>query len=581
MVIAALWIYSPALHGTWLWDDGLLITNNPNLRGFVGLWNIWFKPASTDYWPLSWTVLWLEWHLWGHHTLGCHLCSLLLHVWSGCLIWKLLEKLGLKWGWVGGFLFVIHPLAVESVAWISEIKNTLSLPFYLLAFDSFLAAEENQDDFKKLLTSILYYLIAMLCKTSTIMLPAVLLFYCYWKRETISAKDVIRIIPYVAIALVLGLITIHFQNSQNSGDSVVEARGLIHRIENAGSITMFYIRQFVVPNDLIPIYPGWTLTSASVVSFFVLPFLGLILWSRRRKKFAWARTAVLGLAFYWLNLVPVMGFIKMSYRSISEVADHLVYLPMIGLIGLVAGGWELAYRQSPAQIRPFLIVSIMAVGTLLAWKSHAYARVFTSEPTLWAYTLQHNPTSWDAHANLGNILLEQGKLADAMDQYEVALKLRPEFCVSHCLMGDVLAQMPGRLPNSISEYETALQLDPDYPKARVSLGVALVREQRFQEAINQFREALRTDPLDFRAHLNLAEALEMNSAEIADAVAEYRAALQINPHDVAANYRLAVLLSRNPDDSAEAINRLGIVLQARPDLQPAKLLLNQLLKNQR
>jgi hypothetical protein len=143
IVAAGLWIYGPALDGGWLWDDSTLVTANSNLRNLQGLWQIWFALPTHDYWPLTSTFLWMGWQLWGIEPLGYHFCSLALHISSGFLIWRLFNRLSLRWGWLGGFLFVIHPLAVESVAWVSEIKNTLLLPLFLLSFDAWLDAEEK------------------------------------------------------------------------------------------------------------------------------------------------------------------------------------------------------------------------------------------------------------------------------------------------------------------------------------------------------------------------------------------------------------------------------------------------------
>jgi len=195
IVLAGLWVYWPALQGEWLWDDGMLVTDNIELRSWPGLGQIWFAAPTTDYWPLSWTLLWIEWHLWGNYPLGYHLGSLVLHLCSGFLVWRLFSRLGLRGGWLGGLLFVIHPLAVESVAWIAEIKNTLSLPFFLLSCDAWLDGEEEKGK-SGYLRSVLYYLAAMLAKTSTVMLPLVLLLHGWWKRETITWQEIKRTVPY-------------------------------------------------------------------------------------------------------------------------------------------------------------------------------------------------------------------------------------------------------------------------------------------------------------------------------------------------------------------------------------------------
>jgi len=195
IVAVGIWVYWPAFHGDWLWDDSSLIRDNTRLRSFYGLYEIWFSAPETDYWPLSWTLLWLEWHLWQDQTVGYHVASLGLHLISAFLIWRLLSKLGLRWGWIGGLLFVLHPLAVESVAWMSEIKNTLSLPLFLLSLEALIETDETNSPWAYG-RSFLLYLAAMLAKTSVITLPFVFLLYCWWKRDRIAWSDFRKIIPF-------------------------------------------------------------------------------------------------------------------------------------------------------------------------------------------------------------------------------------------------------------------------------------------------------------------------------------------------------------------------------------------------
>ena len=227
--IAGLWIYWSAIRGDWQWDDSILVTGNANLRSLHGLWNIWFSAPVTDYWPMSWTLLWVQWHLWGNQPVGYHVVSLLLHLVSSFLVWRVLSKLGLRWAWLAALLFTIHPLGIESVAWVSEIKNTLSLPFFLLSLSAYIDFERTRARSSYAL-SISCYLVAMLSKTSVVMLPVVLLLYCWWKRDRVTRKDAVGMIPYLAIALALGIVTLHFQSVRVAVDAAVDSRGLDGRL---------------------------------------------------------------------------------------------------------------------------------------------------------------------------------------------------------------------------------------------------------------------------------------------------------------------------------------------------------------
>lgn len=388
IILAGLWIFYPAFQGDWIWDDKTLVTDNETLRHLSGLAQIWFRAPETDYWPLTWTLLWVEWHLWGNHTLGYHLCSWALHLGSAFLIWRLLHKLGLRWGWLGGLLFVIHPLAVESVAWISEIKNTLSVPFFLLSLDAFIDADQGRKG--AYARSFLFYLLAMLAKSSVVMLPAVLLLYGWWRHGRLTWREGRKMLPYVAVALILGVITLYFQSIHYAEADVVKNRGILARIIGASVAILFYAGKFLLPANLLPIYPRWTLHPLSLLQFLTLPLLLLTLGALWTKRKTWGRHALFGIGFFLLNLLPVVGLFRMIWMNISWVADHLVYLPMIGLIGLSVAALEAMARRLGRVARSCLLITIAMQCMILAWESHWYAGMFVNVKTLSTLTIQRN-----------------------------------------------------------------------------------------------------------------------------------------------------------------------------------------------
>jgi tetratricopeptide (TPR) repeat protein len=534
IVAAGFWIYWPALHGDWLWDDDLLVTGNPNLHGLHGLLAIWLTAPTTDYWPLTWTFLWFEWHLWGAHPFGYHLCSLALHIISGFLIWRLFSRLGLRGGWIGGLLFVVHPLAVESVAWIAEIKNTLSLPFFLLSFDAWLDVEEGKPlGYRR---SVLFYLAAMLAKTSTVMLPASLLLYCWWKRGRVTRQEIMRLLPYLGIALVLGLITIYFQD--NGGEVIrVEPGGVITRSIGAGTAFFFYLGKFLLPIGLLPVYPHWTLSPPTVLQVMTLPALAALflgLWTQRQ---GWGRHALFGLGFFLLNALPILGLLKMRYMAFSWVADHLVYLPMIGLVGLVVAAWNLLRGRAGSL---FYILGAGAMAVVLALflgESHRYAGRFINAETLCLYTLPHNPDAPMLHDNLGVALMKRGRLADAIDQFNLTLKVVPDFAEAHVNLGEAL-QKSDRISEAIGEYGRAAKLAPDFADAYYKWGVALVQAGRPAEAIEPLGRSLKLNPDNAEAHNNLGVAL-IQTGRASEAIEHFRQAIRIKPDDAQALANLA------------------------------------------
>ena len=391
LVAVGLWIFSPAFNGDWIWDDSMLVKDNETLRSLPGLGRIWFAAPATDYWPLTWTLLWVEWHLWGAHTLGYHLCSVALHLTSAFLIWRLLDKLGLRWGWLGGLIFVVHPLVVESVAWISEIKNTLSLPFFLLSLNAYIDTDQGVGK-RGYGRALLFYLLAMLSKSSVVMLPGVLLLYNWWRHGRITRLDIGRMLPWFAIALALGSVTLYFQASHYTESDVVRDRGIITRLIGAGAAIFFYLGKFILPVDLLPIYPRWNLNPPSPSWFLTLPLLALTLAALWTKRETWGRHALLGVGFFLINLLPVIGLCRMTWMNVSWVADHLVYLPMIGLIGCAVAVLEAMHRNATRAARPYLFVAITALIVLMAGESHGYAGMWVNLKTLCTLTIKRD---WD------------------------------------------------------------------------------------------------------------------------------------------------------------------------------------------
>jgi len=552
LVLAGLFVFWPALHGAWLWDDSYLFVYNRDMRTLGGLERIWFGHTQMDYWPLTSTVLWAEVHLWGSHPMPYHGVSLALHLCSAFLLWWLFARLGLEstWAWLGALLFVIHPLVVESVAWLSELKNTLSLPLLLLAVLAWLDfdAERRPRDYGR---ALFYYVLAMLAKTSVIMLPAVLLLYAWWKHGRVTLNDLKRTVPFFLIAALLGVITKASQSNYRLMDDVLQHLTVLSHLACAGSATFFYLGQFFFPGRMLPIYPRWSVEPPTAVQLAELPAIALVLAALWTQRQGWGRHALLGLGFFLLNLLPVSGLLIMSYMNIAWVADHLAYLPMIGLIGLVVAGLQALDGALP-RARTFLQAGICAACLFLAWSSHVYAHYFINEIVLWTYTAKYNPDSWDAQTNLATSCLRSGHADVALPHAQRALNLRPDLPQSYGAMGDVLAQIPDRLPEAISAYEAALARDAYFPRAHVSLGAVDEKMGKLPEAMAEYRTAIAQDGNDARAHTALADALARDPAHGDEAVAEFRAALTILPDDAATHMDLANVLASRPEHLPEA-----------------------------
>jgi tetratricopeptide (TPR) repeat protein len=571
IVAAVLWIYGPALQGGWLWDDDMAITGNAMIQSPTGLWSIWFEPGSqVDYYPIKASVQWLQWHLWGIDMLGYHLTNVMLHILSALLVWRLFHKFHLRLAWLGGLIFAIHPVQVESVAWITELKNTLSLPLFLLAMCAYIDYEEHGKS-KDYGLALGMFLAAMLCKLSVVLFPFVILLYLWWKRGQIGWNDLKTSLPFFGVSLLLGLITIgsgiwdHRFNHTDPG--AMPVAGFLARIVAAGLSVSFYFSKSFLPVALLPIYPKWTIDPSSPVQY--LPWLvlgGVICWLWT-KRHDWGRSALLGLGFFLINLAPCPGFIPNSDMAFAWVMNHFLYLPIIGLIGLVVAALEQLENQLPTSFRPCTIGLLIVSLALLAFQSRACAALYLNSETLWNYEIRHNPAAWLAHNNLGDALLKSGRLPEAMEQYEQALRYKPDYADAHNNLGDVFQQM-GQIPEAINQYELALHFEPDNADAHNNLGVVLLQTGRAAEAIRQYEQALRINPDYANVHFNLGNALNQ-TGRLPEAIQQYEMALRIKPDYPEVNNNLGIALFKIGQRS-QAVEQFEEALRIKPDYTAAR-----------
>ncbi len=464
---AVLWIYWPALHGDWLWDDDYLIENNALIHDPDGLWHAWFEPSDLiDYFPLTVSLEWFEWQLWPGDPFCYHITSVILHVCSALLVWRLLSKLGLRLAWLGGVLFAIHPVMVESVAWMAELKNTLSMPFFLLSMGAWIDYD-RRGKLEYYFLALGLFLLAMLCKSTMVMFPVVILFYAWWKRGRIGWIDLRNSAPFFAISLAVGLTLIAFLR-HGVGEETIPLGGFLSRMACAGLSISFYFSRCFLPVELLPIYPQWKVNPPSPAQFLPWPVLGVAicwLWSKRKP---WARHVLFGFGFFVINLLPFVGFRAISFMRFAWVMDHFLYIPILGLLGLAVAALGQVEERLGASSRPFAIGGIAVMMVLLAFASRQYAKIFINSEALWTYTIQRYPDAWPAHNNLGNALANEGRLPEAKKQYEEALRINPDYPEAHNDLGIILYQM-GQTPGAIDQFKEALRLCPNLANAQINL----------------------------------------------------------------------------------------------------------------
>ena len=586
IVAAGYFVFSPSFHGDWLWDD-FEIRNNPTLHSGPGLGRIWFAPATADYYPLEATALWVQWHLWHENLLGYHLTTVGLHLLSAFLIWRLLKTLGARHAWLGGMLFAVHPLVVESVAWAAELKNTLSLPPLLMALDSYIRYDRAGEGASAqavhrrhfLVQSLLWFLAAMLCKTSVVMFPAVLLLYAWWRRGRIGWADLRATAAFFCVSLILGVVAIHFQITRAIHGWRLPPGGARSRIADAGLSIEFYLSKFACPRELMPIYPRWAVGPPSPVQFLPWLVLAAVLAWLWIKRSGWGRHAIFGLGWFLINIAPVLGFVPMAYQHIAPVADHLAYVPLIGLIGLAVAGldkWRGGPESAPRWWRSAWVCCTCTAAAIavLALASRRYAGVFVNQETEWTYNLRHNSRSPMVYLNLAFAQNEDGRVEDAIVSFERAIQLDPDDSQTQNAAGNFLVDS-NQLQKAIPHFEKALQLAPDFIETRRSVALALFKVGRTPEAIARFNEYLRERPDDAEIETDLGKALG-EEGQPAAAKSHYEKALRIDARYAEAENSLGFALAsegRTQDGIAhlehalainpvfaEAHNNLGFVL---------------------
>ena len=584
--------YARIWHAGFIWDDESHLTDNPAVIGPLGLREIWTTGAAV-YYPLVLTTFWLLHKIVGLAPLPYHVLNVILHTSNAILLWRVLRKLDVPGAWFGAALWALHPVMVQSVAWITELKNTQSCFFYLLSILWFLKADSqrrsNHAGRWQFGLAFLFFMMAITSKPSTVMLPVVIALCLWWRKHEWRGRDIVTLAPFFLISAGASVWTIWEQKFHAGAIGSDWAQTWPERLIIAGRAIWFYLAKLFWPHPLIFIYPRWQINAGEVTAYLPIlaAMIGLLwLWLKRSTSM---RPVAFAAAYFVISLFPVLSFFSVYFFRYSLVSDHFQYLASIGPIALVAAGITKAFADLEWKpvIRGAAYGALLIVLGFLSWRQTGD---YTDVLTLYNNTLQKNPGCWMAHYNLGIALRAKGEIDEAIIHYRKAVALRPEYAEAHYNLGHLLVEKRefaeaivhyekalavnpddaeahnnlgatlsriGRTEEAIFQYRKALAIRSDYPDASSNLAQALFREGRTEEAITCYEQALQLRPNDPALRTDLGNAFAL-SGRLQDAIAQYRRALASAPDNVSAQSNLSWLLATSSDASlrngAEAVH---------------------------
>jgi tetratricopeptide (TPR) repeat protein len=584
-------VYQPAWQGGLLWDDDAHLPSG-KLQSLQGLRRIWTElKATRQYYPVVYSVFWLEYRVWGDHTLGYHLVNIALHAASALLVWRVARRLTIRGAWLGAAIFALHPVQVESVAWISELKNTLSGLFFLAALATYLQFDQRRTRLSYVLALGLFGL-ALLSKTVTATLPGAVLVVVWWQRGQLKWKrDVAPLVPFLLMAVAGALLSAWMERNVVGAEGAEFNCTWIERCLIAGRAAWFYAGKLLWPMDLVFIYPRWQVSQGIAWQYlFPLAAAGLLLglWLFRHRS----RAPLAAVLFFSGTLFPALGFANVYPFRFSFVADHFQYLACLGPILLTSAAVVSVLLRWPPWARATGWCVCGAMVLVLGGLTWRQCWMYADIQTLYQNTIAKNPACWMPHHNLGliltasdrfeeaiehyrqaaslnpdfvevhynwgNALTAIGRPSEAIEHYQQAARIKPDFAEVHNVWGNALVLL-GRHSEALEHYRQTLKINPEHPLTHCNWGTALLALGRPEEAIEHFEQAVRIEPLNPMAQTKWGNAL-VSLGRLSEAIEHYQQAVRIEPRYADAHYNWANVLS-DLGQPAEAIEHYRQTVQ--------------------
>jgi tetratricopeptide (TPR) repeat protein len=531
-------------------DDDLYVTENRYVQaGLTQEGVVWaFTDTSqADLWlPLTWLSLMLDSELYGLKAGGYKFTNVLFHLANTLLLFLVLKRMtGRLWpsAFVAG-LFALHPLHVESVAWVTERKDVLSTLFWMLTMWAYLGYVERPG-IKRYLVVISMFILGLMAKPMLVTLPFVLLLLDYWPlnrlhqagndlggerchrppANLVKSNSLFSLVleksPLIFLAAVTSVATLLAQHRGGALESV-DFLPIKARIANSLVAYVSYIGKMIWPRPLAVFYPhpgsGLPLWQAVGAGLLLACISVVLVRASRRYPYL-----MVGWFWYLGTLVPVIGLVQ---AGVQAMADRFTYVPLIGLFIITAWGIPdlLARWRHRRIVLSLAAIAILSMAMIFSWLQ---IQLWQNSLSLFEHTLSVTQNNWLVHNNLGLALMESGRLNEAVSHISEALRIKPDYAEAHNNLGVALGE-GGNLNEAISHYSEALRIKPDYAEAHNNLGIALARQGRLQEAVNHFSEAVRVNPDFAKAHNNLGIALA-RQGRLQEAVNHFSEAVRLNP----------------------------------------------------
>ncbi len=589
LLIAAVWIASwPALNGRFIWQDWDNILNNVLVIGKAGLSNVWYSPSQTHFAPLTKTLFWLEYHFFGPSPRNYHVLSLLLTSGLVILLWRFLLRLAIPGAFATALILAVHPLTLQTTAYISQTGSILATGFLLGGLWFWVDYLDNPQHPWRRIVSLALTAAALLCHPMLVAgAPLLMVLLAWWRGKPFNRRMFNDLVPVVVFVVLVVAATLWF-----SGPIAARADlPLNQRVAISGWAFWFYISKLLWPVNLPLIYKPWSVAAAGFWAFLPLVaaaavFAGLFWLAVKHNRMA--RAILLGLGFYLLALLPVIGLIKMPWMRYTTAANTLSYLAVLGIMALMGAGWRLWHDRLNTGGRITLEAIGLVVVVILLTVSNLSARLYQSPSMLWHSTLKSNPLAWPARNNLAQIAMRRrpARVFSARHQAQQAIAINPDDLSARLLLSkadfevgdtraglaellDIIKRDPhngralSRLASlalahrrtklALSYARTAVNAHPDMPQTNMAMGQVLMYMGRWKQAVQYLRKTVRISPADTSAHEALG-VLFLHTGKPALAVREYRRSVRLDPENIPLRFAYARLLAH-----------LGLVDQANQE----------------